>query len=438
MIARTTIALFFVFLSPMAVAENWPQWRGANSDGVAPTAVPPIKWDQKTNVKWKASIPGSGHASPIVWNDLVFVLTGVETKKADAKPAPQREQSRRGRFGPPRVQPDKIVKFVVMALDREDGSVRWQQTAAELLPHEGRHPTATYASATPATDGKHVYAYFGSRGLYCYDMTGKLVWKQNLGKMSTRNSFGEGSSLTLNGDKIIINWDHEGQSFITTLDKATGKKIWTVDRDERSSWSSPVVIDVAGQKQIIVSATIRIRGYELETGKSIWECSGMTYNVIPTPVYVDGIIYVASGFRGAAMMAIRPEGAKGDITNSKAVVWRANVDTPYTPSVVVYKGLIYYLKTNSGILSCRDAKTGKLVYGPVRLPGIGDIYSSPVAADDRIYLTSRTGTTLVLKHGKSFEVLETNNLGDGVDASPAVVDDKLFMRTASALYCISK
>ena len=424
-------ALAWITDSSNDFERYWPQWRGPYATGVSRTGDPPVEWSEDKNIKWKVEIPGSGHASPIVWGDRVFVQTAIET----GAPVEAQQQSSRGRH-PRGVQPTQALKYTILAINRKDGSAIWQRTAREELPHEGRHPTGTFASNSPVTDGQNVYAYFGSRGLYCYDMDGNLIWEKDLGDMNKRLAFGEGSSPTLYGDRIIINWDHEGQSFITALDKKTGKEIWKVERDEITSWATPIVVEHDGKAQVITNATNRIRSYDIATGKLIWECGGATLNTIPSPVSADGIVYVTSGFRGSSMQAIRLADAKGDISGTDAIVWQYNRDTPYTPSPLLYDDTIYILKLNSGILTCFNAKTGEAYYSRQRLEDVKNVYASPVGASDRVYFAGRDGGTLVIKRGPKFEVLASNTLDDGFDASPAIVDNEIYLRGRKYLYCV--
>ncbi len=438
----TTVIVCFCMISTCvwgaeSVEEKyWPTWRGPVTTGVAPLGNPPINWSEDQNIRWKIEIPGKGLASPIVWRDTVFVLTAIETDK-QVESQEKSEPQRRGRRGPPNINTTIIHKFVIFAINRQDGSILWQRTVREELPHEGTHPTGSWASNSPVTDGEHVYAHFGSRGLYCFDMQGNLQWEKDLGEMTIRLGFGEGSSPVLYGEVIVINWDHEGQSFITALDKNTGKEVWKVDRDERTSWSTPIVVGHDGKPQVIISATNRTRSYELTTGNLIWECRGMTLNAIPTPVAANGMVYLTSGFRGNALQAIRLASAKGDITDSEAIVWEYDRDTPYVPSPLLYGNRLYFLKRNNGILSCFNAETGEAYYGPQRLEGIDEVYASPVGASHRVYLVGRNGTTVVVKDGPTFEVLAENVLDDSFDASPAIVDREIYLRGHKYLYCIA-
>ena len=433
----SVITTFLWVTDALSDAEKyWHQWRGPQASGVAPHGDPPIEWSENKNIRWKTEIPGQGHATPIVWDDIVFVTSAVETNKQIELAPIEEPRRRRGRHGRS-AAPSSVHQFVIFAINRSDGSIRWQQVAREEVPHEGTHQTGSWAANSPITDGEHVYAYFGSRGLYCYDMGGNLQWEKDLGDMTTRRSFGEGSSPALYGDVIVVNWDHEGDSFIVALDKRTGEELWKVDRDESTSWATPIVVEHNGTPQVIVNATNRTRGYDLATGKVLWECGGMTANTIPSPVTANGIVYVTSGFRGNALQAIRLDDAKGDITGAAAIVWDYDRDTPYVPSPLLYGDMLYFLKHNRGMLSAFNASTGEAYYGPERLEGISDVYASPVGAGDRIYISDRDGVTLVLKHGSTLEVLAENILDDGFNASPAIVGKEIFLRGNKSLYCIA-
>ena len=416
----------------------WPQWRGPHATGVAPFGDPPVEWSEDRNVKWKVAIPGKGSSSPIVWGDHVFVTTAIPTGKKAEAPSKGSQAARGRRFHMRGIEPTEVQRFAIFAIDRKSGKVLWQRTLREELPHEGTHPTGTWASNSPITDGEHVYAYFGSRGLYCLDWEGNLVWEKDLGDMTIKLGFGEGSSPFLYGDRIVLNWDHEGPSFTIALDKKTGKELWRASREEETSWASPVVVEHGGKPQVVTSATNRVRSYDLATGKLIWETTGMTMNAIPSPVASGGMVFVTSGFRGNALLAVRLDGASGDITDSKSIVWKLDQDTPYAPSPLLYKDTLYLLKRNSGILSCFNARTGQEYYRQKRLEGIGDVYSSPVGAGGRVYVTDREGTTVVLARGPEFKVLGTNKLDDGFDASAAIVDEEIYLRGRRYLYRISK
>ena len=296
---------------------------------------------------------------------------------------------------------------------------------------------APWASPSGVADDEQVCAFFGSRGLYCYDHDGQLLWDRDFGDLEIRMEFGEGASPVLYGDTIVINWDHQGQSFITALDKRTGEERWRVDRDEITSWATPLVVEHAGGAQVVTSASNRVRSYDLSTGRTVWESEGVTMNAIPSPVAADGVVYVTSGYRGNRLLAVRLADASGDISNSNALVWSLDRDTPYVPSPLLHDGILYLVKGNSGILSAFDAKSGERLYGPERLPGIRSVYASPVAVGDHIYVPGREGTTLVIRAGREFEVVARNALDDGFDASPAPAGDELYLRGQNYLYCIA-
>lgn len=406
-------------------AVNWHRWRGPDATGVAPHGNPPLKWDAQTNIKWKVPIEGRGSASPIVWGDRVFILTAVDT----GKPRPDADAAQKN-----------IHQFKVICLDRKTGDRLWERVAREDVPHEKLHPTNTYASGSPTTDGKFLYVSFGSFGIYCYDFDGNLRWQRDLGDMHTRMEFGEGVSPTIHGDTLIVNWDQESNSFITALDAATGKEEldkWRQPRDEVTSWNTPLVVEGGGRTQVVVNGTTRSRAYDLATGEVIWECGGQMSNAIASPVALGNVVYCMTGFRGNAVYAI-PLDAKGDITGTEAIAWHSDKSGPYVPSPLLYDERLYFCKANSNVISSLDAKTGEPKIDQQRLPGLRDLYASPVGAAGRVYFTGRDGTTVVIRHADELEVLATNQLGEPVDASPAIVGNEILIRSDKHLYCISE
>ena len=441
--------------------SNWPQWRGPLQNGVAPHGNPPTEWSETQNMKWKVKIPGIGHSTPIIWGDKVFVLSAIPTGRKPegaAAPAaansaqtaagavqpaePGQGQGRGGRGagrgggmgGPP---PTEIYQWVVFCLDRNSGKILWQKTAHEEVPHEGHHPTNTYASYSPVTDGERLYVSFGSWGVYCFDLDGNPKWDLNLGKMHNQMGFGEGGSPVLHGGKLIINWDHAGEDFITALDVKTGKTLWKTDRNEAPTWTTPLVVPTDKGAQIVVPATGKTRSYDSATGKLIWECAGQTANVIPSAVTGHGFVYAISGFRGHSLQAIRYD-RTGDLTGSDAVAWSITQSTPYVPSPLLFDDLLYFYADNRARLSCYDAKTGKALIDAQDLEGLGEIYASPVGAAGRVYLTGRNGSVLVIKKGPQLEKLAMNKLEDRMDASPAIVGNQLFLRGREYLYCLAQ
>ena len=430
--ASTTAAGLILLASAFVAADApgdrfWPQWRGPHATGASPAGDPPVEWSEDKNVRWKVEIPGRGSASPVVWGDRIFLLTAVPVGvTGDTAHQP---------LGG--VRPRKAHRFVVLAIDRRDGTVAWERTAVEETPHEAtQQNNGTWASSSAVTDGEHVIANFESRGLYAYDMNGTLVWQKDLGDKRMRSEFGEGSTPALHGNHLVLVWDHQGQSFIVALDKRTGNEIWRVDRDEIDSWATPLIVEHEGRAQVVTSAMNRLRSYDLESGELVWHADGLTMNPIPSPVGADGMVYATAGYRGNDLKAIRLAGARGDITGTDAIVWELKRDTPYVPSPLLYDGVLYILKSNSGLLSAFDARTGTPHYQLQRLDAVPNVFASPVGAGGRVYIVGREGTTLVIKNGPTFEVLATNTLDDHFDASPAVVDTDMYLRGYRYLYAI--
>ena len=417
--------------APGSVADPsaWGQWRGPLATGVAPKADPPIEWSETKNVRWKVEVPGRGSGTPVVWGDRVFLLTAIPSGRTGAAShEPQGGKS-----------PRDPHQFKLLAYDRKTGTLAWERTAREEAPHEASHQdNGTWASSSAITDGEHVIAYFESRGIHVFDKNGTKVWDKDLGDKGMRNEFGEGSTPVLFGNTLVIVWDHiKGPSFIVALDKRTGKELWRTSRDEIDTWATPLVVPVGGRHQVIVPAMNKVRGYDLETGKMVWEAPGTTMNAIPSPVHGDGLVFLMSGFRGNNLKAIRLAGATGDLTGTGAIVWELNRDTPYVPSPLLYDNILYFLKTNNGLLSAFDAASGKPHYQLQRLDKAPNVFSSPVGASGRVYIAGREGTTVVFRHGPKFDVLAANVLDDGFDASPALVDREIFLRGYSNLYCIA-
>ncbi len=418
----------------------WPAWRGPAANGTGPSARPPLRWSETNNLRWKAEIPGKGHATPVVWGDRLFVTTAVPSAtpvtpdkvQAASKDIPDFSR-RNARL------PDRELEFTVLALRRTDGRLLWKRRVCTEAPATGTHGDGSWASGSPLTDGQRVYAFFGSHGLYCLDLEGHLKWERRFGTMKIKASFGEGSSPVLCGAVLVLNWDHEGDSFITALDKHTGTELWRTPRDEKTSWSTPLVVTHGGRTQVVVSATGRIRAYDPADGKVIWECAGMTGNVIPCPVYDGTHVICMSGFRGSALLAIRLDAAAGDLSDTPgAIAWRRNRDTPYVPSPLLHDGLLYFLKVNEAVLTCVETAGGRPCYEARTLEGLKQVYASPVAAGGRIYVTGRNGVTVVLAPGPEFRVLATNALEESFSASAAVAEGDLYLRGQKFLYCIAE
>jgi outer membrane protein assembly factor BamB len=417
--------------------DAWPWWRGPQFNGVA-RGDAPLTWSDQEHIAWKVPVPGKGHSSPVIWGDRLFLTTAVPTGNppaaASADPAPG--ASRRGGYGgggAPQVE----QKLLVLAYDRKTGKQLWERTAIVTTPHEGYHEQyGSFASPSVLVDGKHVIAYFGSRGVYCYTHDGQPVWQKDFGiKLRMIMAFGEGSSPALDGDKLVVLLDHEGDSFLVALDKNTGRELWRTPRPPGSTWSTPLIVTVGGKKQVLVSATKFVAGYDLETGKLVWQTSGLGRNVIPMPVAADGVAYVMSGYQSPNLLAIRL-GKEGDLTGTDAILWQNQRGNSYTPSPVLHEGKLYLL-TDTGTLSCLDAKTGKAFYSQQRLPKSYSFKSSPVAANGKLYLSTEDGDVVVVKMGEKYEVLATNTLADQVFiATPAIMDGAIYLRGQNTLFCV--
>ena len=417
--------------------DYWPTWRGPNRSGVSPKGNPPLTWSETKNIKWKVKLTGdASNSSPVIWKDKIFFQTAVKTDMQGKPEAPSASEGGRRRRGPGGSPPTNIYKFNLVCLDRNSGKQLWQKTIREVMPHQGHHRDHGFASFSPVTDGKLVWTSFGSRGLHCFDMDGNLKWSKDLGRMNTLMGFGEGGSLAVTGDAVIVVRDHEGDSFIVALNKETGEMIWRKDRDEVTSWATPLPIEVDGKIQVVTNATNLIRSYDLETGDIVWQCIGQTRNVVPSPVVGFGMVYCASGFRGSALQAIEL-GRTGDLSDTDAVKWQVNEATPYVPSPLLYDGRIYVCSVNQEVISCYDAKTGGPHFVKQKMDEMKGVYASPTAAAGRIYFVGRNGVSYVLKSSDKFEVLAINTLDDKIDCSPAFVGDKMYLKGKQNLYCIA-
>lgn len=415
-----------------SVADNWHQWRGPENNGVSRTADPPVEWSEEKNVAWKIEIGGHGTSSPIVWGNKVFVTTAVNTEKVDPSlPKPEDQPERV--FGIK--HPNTSYQMTVLCIDKRTGKELWRDVAKTLVPHEGHHRDASFASASPFCDDKRIYCWFGSGGLFAYSHDGKKLWERDLGRAKMGASLGEGGSPVVHDGKIIIVRDHAGQSTIEVLDTDSGKPIWKKDRDERNAWATPAITKYQGVTQVITCASNKVRSYNLKTGEIIWEAKGLTGNCTPCPIVDGEVVYCMSGYKGYSLLAI-PITGKGDVTDS--VLWKVKRGTPYVPSPILYDGLLYFTQSNQNLMTCVDVEDGSRVIEKDRLPGLGGIYSSPVGAAGRIYMTDRKGTVLVLERGDKTKVLATNQLDDDFHASPALAGKKLFLRGMRFLYCLEE
>ncbi len=439
--------LFFTALWEENVRENdeeknlessaechWPQWRGPDSDGMAALSDPPIILNDQ-NLIWKIQINGNGHGTPIVWGNRIFIQTAIPVEKD--MPVPNVIPA-----GTPNVtvNPEESVvrwkpqKFAVVCLDRKTGNTLWQKTVHEAMPHQGHHFKGGFASQSMVTDGERVYAYFGSYGLYCFDLKGRLIWQHAAKPQAMEAGLGEGSSPAIDGRFLVIVVDQETQSYVACFDKRNGKLIWKTNRDEPSNWSTPRIFNFENQKQVVVNG-VRVRSYALKTGELIWECGGHTASAIPVPAVGNGMVYNTSGWSKDKLQAIRL-GQRGDLTESENVIWSLERGTPYVPSPLLWGDELYLLDDRS-FFSCYNAINGKPYY-KTRLPGTLNFSASPIGADDRIYLASEEGSIVVMKRGKTSEILHVNELGDAFFASPVILGDRIYLRGKKFLYCFGR
>ncbi len=420
----------------------WPHWRGVQQTGVAPGDAP-TQWSDTSNVAWKIEIPGRGHSTPVVWGDRIFLTTAVPTGRR-SEPANEGGGGRGGRggrggFGSQSAGGNEEQQFDVMAIDRLTGKTIWRQTALTATPHEGYHfQYGSFASNAPTTDGQRVYASFGSRGLYAYDLTGKLVWQKDFGlKMRMFNGFGEGVGPILDEGRLIVLADHEDEGFLTMLDAATGKEVWRTPRTDGTNWAAPLVVTHAGRKQIVVNSARKVRAYDYQTGKQIWEVAGLGQNTIPRAVQHQDLVLVMSGFRNPQLMAIRL-GREGDLAGTDAIVWRMDRGLSYTASPVLLDGKLYFI-TDTAMVSAVDVMTGQPVYQQVRLPKPYNIKASPIAVAGRLYFPTEEGDVIVARVGPTFEIVATNTLTDqSFIASPALADGDMYLRSRTHLFRISE
>ena len=418
-----------------SAAGNWPQWRGPDGSGISNEKNLPAEWSTTKNIKWKTPIDGRGHSSPIVWDNKIFVTTAIEGDVVPGAKAPKHMMGDKEFVHPDSIGANKKHTFKVIAVNRDTGKILWQAVAFEGTPYDDRHRKSSYAASTPATDGKLVFAFFGSEGLYAYDFNGKLAWKADLGKMGTVG-MGTGTSPILFENLVIVQCDEENgtASFMVGLDKKTGKEVWRTPRKIQVSWSTPLLVKTAKRAELIASGTESIVSYDPATGKELWTHKGVESNAIPSPVANSEFVYLVAGYPAKIAMAIRL-GQSGDLTGTPNVPWKYIKGTAYVPSPILY-GDYLYLTTDRGILTCIDAKTGEVKYEGGRIPIPATFTASPVAFDGKILMTSEDGDTFIVKAGPKHEIIGTNSVGEPVYASPAMSDGRIYIRGEKNLYAI--
>ncbi|MCP9495283.1 MAG: PQQ-like beta-propeller repeat protein [Pyrinomonadaceae bacterium MAG19_C2-C3] len=417
-----------------AHAQHWSSFRGTNASGVADKQNPPTSWDaaKMTNIKWKTPIPGLAHSSPIVWGDRVFVTTAISS---DPK-----SEFRAGLYGD--VEPAADLSkhsWRVYSLDKRTGKILWERIAHEGIPKTKRHTKASQASSTPATDGKHVIAFFGSEGLYCYDADGKLLWKNDLGVIDAGwfydpdYQWGTGSSPIIYKNLVIIQCDVQQNSFIAAYNIKNGKQVWRTPREEIPSWGTPTVYEGKTRPELITNATKFIRGYDPLTGKELWQLSGNSEITTPTPIITHDLIFVTSGYRPIQPIYAIKLGANGDISlkddkeSNDFIAWSKKRGGTYMPTPIAY-GDYLYTCGNNGVITCYNARTGESIYQKRIADRGGAFTASPVAADGKLYFTSEDGEIFVVKAGAQHELLATNQMGEVLMATPAISEGMLIVR----------
>jgi outer membrane protein assembly factor BamB len=433
---KALVALVVVIsVTGAATAANWPQWRGPDGSGISKEKNLPAEWTPTRNIKWKTPIAGRGHSSPIVWGNKIFLTTAIEGELVAGAKAVKHMSDGKEFLHPDSIGADHKHTFKVIALNRDTGKILWETVAWEGTPYDNRHRKSSYAASTPATDGKLVYAFFGTEGLYAYDYNGKLAWKAQLGNLGTVG-MGTGTSPILYENLVIVQCDEDNgeSSFIVALDKKTGKEVWRTPRKVQVSWSTPILVRGATRAELITSGTEFVISYDPTTGKELWRHKGVESNAIPSPVANNDTVFVVAGFPAKIALAIKL-GGSGDLTSTKNVPWTYAKGTAYVPSPILY-GDYLYLTTDRGILTCIDAKTGEVKYEGGRIPIPATFTASPVAFEGKILMTSEDGDTFIVKAGPKHEIIGTNSIGEAVYASPAVADGRIFIRGEKNLYCI--
>lgn len=432
---------------PVAISQadnssqsNWPQFRGADATGVSKNKGLPDRWSSTENVEWKIEIPGRGWGSPIVWGENVFLSTVVNSGKT--------EPLKKGLyFGGDRLDiPKTTHEWKVKCLELTTGTLRWEKTVRTGTPTSPIHLKNSYASETPVTDGVHLFVSFGNVGIYCFDFDGNSIWSRDLPAYATRNGWGTAGSPVLHGDVLYYQNDNDDKSSLLAINKRTGETLWSIDREEKSNWSTPFIWTHFGNTEIVTTGTKAVRSYDLD-GKLLWSLKGMSSITIATPYVVDGLLYVSSGYvldPTKALYAIRP-GAKGDITLPKGqssndfIVWSSQKIAPYNPSTLVNDGRLFVLY-DGGVVSSFNAKTGEAFYERQRLNRGAAFTASPWCYDGMVFFLNEDGACTVIRADDKLDVMHTNNLAEDEIclSTPSIAGDRLLIRADQRLYCIRK
>lgn len=404
------LVLILLLVAPMlraadapAADTNWPMWRGPRGDGHSAEANVPTRWSATENVAWKVPIPGWGHSSPVVWGERVFVTSYVESG----------------------------TRRVLLCLDRNDGKILWERTVL-ASPPEQKHRLNSFASATPATDGKRVWVTFFERPriqVVCYDVDGNELWRKSPGTFASVHGFC--SSPVIHNDLLIVNCDQDAPAYIVAFDRQTGDERWRIDRPNKTrSYCTPLIAELAGRTQMVLSGSKSVASYDPDTGKQFWVMDGPTEQMVASLVHTQGVLFVTGGFPERHVLGVDPSGA-GDVTKTH-ILWRDKKGVSYVPSPIAHDQW-FYVVSDGGVCVCYEAKTGKVAFSQ----RLGKHHSaSAVAAGGNLYFTSDAGETFVLKGGPAYELVSKNDLGEECYASPAISRGQVFIRTLKNLYCI--
>jgi outer membrane protein assembly factor BamB len=425
------LGLSTVLTAAPAAPDNWPSFRGTAAAGVAAAAAPPATWDLAAgrNVVWSAAVPGLGHSSPVVWGDRVFVTSALTVDKAGAGTTETGVAQERG-------DPAAGARrsWRTYCLDRATGRILWERTAFEGAPRVKHHAKASHASATPVTDGRYVVTMMGSEGLYTYDMDGRLIWKHDLGRLNQgyvddqAEEWGPASSPILHGDVVIVQNDRHADSYLAAFDAATGRERWRVSRDEMPSWATPAIIP--GTSPTIVTNSPRfIRGHDAATGRELWRVADGAQVKVPTPIVAGDLVIVTGGWPNGGQPIYAIRAATGE------VAWKLPKGSPYTPTPIVYDGVLYVC-IDTGVLSAYDVATGRRIYQQRIAPDAGGFSASPVAAAGRLYFASEDGVVFVVRAGRKFELIARNDMRAMCLATPALSGDMLLVRTRTHVHAL--
>jgi outer membrane protein assembly factor BamB len=430
------VGLAWLWCAPFGRAEtpNWPQYRGAQSDGLGEGATLPDTWGPTENVVWRVDVPGWGWSSPVVWGDRIFVTSAVSEGEV--------ERPIVGGYPGGHIKPTDVHRWMTYCLDFDDGSIVWEREAHRGVPPEERHPKNSYASETPIVDGERVYAYFGNIGLFCYDLEGNPLWDRTWGSFPMRGGWGTGASPVLHGDRLYVVNDNERESFLVALDKRTGEEVWRVPREEKSNWSTPYVWQHEQRTELVTIGTGKVRSNDLDGGL-LWELTGTSGLVSLMPLAKHGLLYLGAGYHIGPIYAIRP-GASGDITlasgetSNDYVAWSIPQGAGIHPCFLI-SGERLYVLFDAGMLVCYNALTGEVIFDRQRLDtGGGRFYASPWAYNGRVFLLNEDGKTWVVEDGPQYKLLGINDLGDVAWATPAIARGSLLVRTFTGLYRLAE